>query len=415
LLTLTQGGYPGLVYVAPSGHKTRMKIAAARIGTLKAEGMKPTSKIYVAGHRGLVGSALVRRLEAAGYANLLTRTHAELDLERQDQVDAFFAKERPDYVFLAAAKVGGIHANSTYPVDFLLRNLKIQNNVIEACWRHKVEGLLFLGSSCIYPGLAPQPLKEEYLLSSPLEPTNEPYAIAKIAGIELCEAFNRQYSTRFLSTMPTNLYGPNDNYDLENSHVLPALIRKFHLAKLALQGDWTAIKSDEERFGPIPSDVRSNLTAISPSPLSYSSFGSYSSTHPSSSNPSASITLWGTGSPRREFLYSDDLADACIFLMQQIDDIFSSRSPLLPVPSRSSAVAHLINIGYGSDLTIRELAEMVAGTGGFDGKPDWDSTKPDGTPKKLLDVSRLSALGWKPQVSLKSGIRMAYEDYLDRR
>lgn len=336
----------------------------------------------------------MRRLRAQGYQNIITRSHGELDLERQDQVEDFFAGERPDYVFLAAAKVGGIHANSTYPVDFLLINLKIQNNLIEACQRHGIKGLLFLGSSCIYPRLAPQPLKEEYLLTGPLEPTNEPYAIAKIAGIELCEAFNRQYGTRFLSVMPTNLYGPNDNYDLENSHVLPALIRKLHLAKLAARGDWEAIERDKNRNGPIPADFHSSLNA-----LSNSSMGS-----------SPSITLWGTGSPRREFLYSDDLADACILLMHKLDELFSQTGSR----AQFSAACHLINIGSGLDQTICDLAKTVAGVVGFEGRLEWDSSKPDGTPQKLLDISRLTALGWRPKVELEEGIRAAYKDFLER-
>jgi len=365
--------------------------------------MKPQSKIFVAGHKGLVGSALTRHLRALGYRNIITRSHGDLDLKQQDQVEALFSQERPEYVFLAAAKVGGIQANSSYPVDFLLTNLKIQNNVIEACRRHGVEGLLFLGSSCIYPRSAPQPLKEEYLLTGPLEPTNEPYAIAKIAGIELCEAFNRQYGTRFLSAMPTNLYGLNDTYDLENSHVLPALIRKFHLAKLAVRGEWEAIKRDENRYGPIPPDFYSNLLSL-PS----SSGGSLAC----SSSLDRSIMLWGTGSPRREFLYSDDLADACIFLMQRIDDFFPpTDSPASSIGS-SLASRHLVNIGSGQDLTIHDLARQVARTVGYEGSVKWDVSKPDGTPQKLLDVSRLRTLGWEPKVSLEEGIRAAYEDFL---
>lgn len=345
----------------------------------------------------------MRLLSAKGYSNLMTRSHSELDLERYDQVEAFFAKERPEYVFLAAAKVGGIHANSTYPVDFLLTNLKIQNHVTEACWRHGVKSLLFLGSSCIYPRSAPQPLKEEYLLTSLLEPTNEPYAIAKIAGIELCEAFNCQYGTRFLSAMPTNLYGPNDTYDLENSHVLPALIRKFHLAKLAGQGKWEAIKRDENRYGPIPGDFYAELTGLAPP-------------FPASPAPDASIhtgiTLWGTGSPRREFLYSDDLADACIFLMQDVDALFQASHSLALPKNSSLAARHVINIGSGHDLPIQELAGKIAGIVGYDGPVKWNSSKPDGTPQKLLDVSRLATLGWKPRFSLEEGIRAAYEDFL---
>lgn len=401
--------------------------------------MERNSRIYVAGHRGLVGSALVRSLEAKGYSNLITRTHAELDLEDSSSVDAFFGQERPEYVFLAAAKVGGIYANSTYPVDFLLRNLKIQNHVLESAWKWKVRALLFLGSSCIYPRLAPQPLKEEYLLSGPLETTNEPYAIAKIAGIELCEAFNRQYGTRFFSVMPTNLFGPGDNYDLQTSHVLPAMIRKFHLAKLALRGENSAIHQDELLFGPIPEDFRGCLNAISKA-----------SGHslPFSSSPTAetgeAVQLWGTGSPRREFLYVDDLSDACIFLMNNLDLIFPARgSQAQQIETTSQSERHvftvresaerppsapsaqaapsdifpqgarkIINIGTGKDSTIKELAETVARIVGFSGQLAWDTSKPDGTPRKLLDVGILSSLGWRPKTSLEYGISLTYQAYL---
>lgn len=374
--------------------------------------MQPSSRIYIAGHRGLVGSALYRRLEAEGFSSLLTRTHGELDLEKPAEVEAFFARERPEYVFLAAAKVGGIHANSTYPVDFLLSNLKIQNHVIEASWRHGVKALLFLGSSCIYPREAPQPLREEYLLTGPLESTNEPYAIAKIAGIELCEAFNRQYGTRFLSVMPTNLYGPNDTYDLENSHVLPAFIRKFHLAKLACRGDWGAIEKDEGTFGRIPPDVLANLAAISGSPARNipASFLERIPGEAVSDRPrrSSALVLWGTGTPRREFLYSDDLADACLFLMQRVETVFSRCEP------PESGRRRLFNIGCGRDLSIHDLALVVKKLVGYDGPIEWDVSKPDGTPRKLLDISRLKEMGWMPQTSLENGVRSAYEDYLGK-
>ena len=307
--------------------------------------MHPSAKIYVAGHRGLVGSALVRRLQAGGYTNITTRTHAELDLTSQHAVQTFFAVEKPEYVFLAAAKVGGIHANNTYPADFIYQNLMIQSNIIHAAYQNKVRKLLFLGSSCIYPKNAPQPMKEEYLLTGLLEPTNEPYALAKIAGIKMCAAYNRQYGTHFISVMPTNLYGPGDNYDLQNSHVLPALIRKMHEAKE--RGDAEAI-------------------------------------------------VWGTGTPRREFLYSDDMADACVFLMEK---------------SNAADIGEFVNIGVGKDVTIRELAELVAKTVGFKGRLVFDSTKPDGTPQKLLDVSRLTQLGWRAKTSLRDGILGAYQDY----
>lgn len=303
-------------------------------------------KIYVAGHRGMVGSALVRRLRSAGYQNLVVCTRAELDLLDKQSVFDFFTKEKPKHVFLAAAKVGGIVANNTYPADFIYQNLTIQNNIIHAAYLHGVTKLLFLGSSCIYPKLAPQPIKEEYLLSGQLEPTNEAYAIAKIAGIKMCGAYNSQYGTNFMSVMPTNLYGPGDNYDLQTSHVLPALIRKMHEAKTAQQDE---------------------------------------------------VVVWGTGNPSREFLCSDDLADACVYLMEKYDH---------------ADIGEVINIGVGTDLTIRELAELTARVIGFEGKLVFDTSKPDGTPRKLLDVSRLTALGWQARVSMDEGIRLAYEDFL---
>ena len=320
--------------------------------------MQLKDKIYVAGHRGLAGSALIRRLNAAGYSNLITRAHSELDLTDQAAVRQFFARERPDHVFLAAARVGGIHANNTYPADFVYQNLAIQNNVIHEAWRHDVKRLLFLGSSCIYPRDCPQPMREAYLLSGPLEPTNRPYAIAKIAGIELCWALNRQHHIRFIAAMPTNLYGPGDNYDLQNSHVLPALIRKVHEAK----------------------------------------------TH-----GEPQIEIWGTGTPRREFLYSDDMADACLLLMQLPDAKFDAL--LNPPPANSQPP--LINIGCGNDLTVRELAETIVGIIGFKGELVFDATKPDGAPRKLLDVNRMHELGWRPKISLRDGIALAYRFYLD--
>ena len=314
----------------------------------------PQSRIYVAGHRGLVGSALVRALRARGFANLLLRTHAELDLTDQAAVEAFFAAEKPDHVFLAAARVGGIHANNIYPAEFIRDNLAIQANVIHAAWRAGVGRLLFLGSSCIYPRDCPQPIREDYLLTGPLEATNRPYALAKIAGIEMCWSYNRQYGTKFLAVMPTNLYGPGDNYDLETSHVIPALIRKFHEAKQ---------RGDKE------------------------------------------VVVWGSGTPRREFLYSDDMAEACLYLMNLPDDAFHSvLNPQISAPP-------LINIGVGHDLTIRELAETVKSVVGFAGEIVLDPTKPDGTPRKLLDVSRLQALGWQAGTSLEEGLRRAYKDF----
>jgi len=311
--------------------------------------MKQDSRIYVAGHRGLVGSALVRRLTAGGYTDVITRTHAELDLANQTAVEHFFQSEKPEYVFVAAAKVGGIKANSTYPADFLYTNLAIETHLIHAAHRHGVRKLLFLGSSCIYPKHAPQPMKEEHLLTGPLEPTNDAYAIAKIAGIKLCAAYNRQYGTDFISAMPTNLYGIGDNYDLENSHVIPALVRKFHEAKV----------------GGAPQAV-----------------------------------VWGTGTPRREFLYSDDLADACVFLME----------------SQSAAdIGEFINIGVGTDMTIREAAEIIAAIVGYRGDLVFDTTRPNGTPQKLLDVSRMEALGWRARTPFTGGLKTTYEDFLARR
>jgi len=305
--------------------------------------LEKESKIYVAGHRGMVGSAIVRKLTSLGYTNLLTRTSAELDLRNQQQVADFFEVEKPEYVFLAAAKVGGIVANNTYRADFLYENLAIQNNIIHNSYLNKVKKLMFLGSSCIYPKLALQPLKESYLLSGYLEPTNEPYAIAKIAGIKMCEAYRAQYGCNFISVMPTNLYGTNDNYDLVNSHVLPAMIRKFHEAK--------------EKSAP-------------------------------------EMTLWGTGSPMREFLHADDLAEACLFLMENYNE------------------SELVNIGTGEDVTIKNLAALVKQIVGFKGEIIWDTSKPDGTPRKLMDVSKLHGLGWHHKIALEDGIKLAYQDFL---
>ena len=305
--------------------------------------MKQDSKIYVAGHRGLVGSAIWRELERQGFKNLVGRSHKELDLLDAAAVATFYQQERLEYVFVAAAKVGGILANDQQPGEFLFQNLQIQNNLIHGAWKAGVKKLLFLGSSCIYPKLAPQPLKEDYLLTGPLEPTNEWYAVAKIAGIKMCQAYRRQYGCDFISAMPTNMYGPNDNYDLKTSHVLPALIRKFHEAKSAGAG---------------------------------------------------TVTCWGTGKPLREFLHADDCANACVFLMQRYSE------------------EQFINVGYGSDISVRDLAELVARIVGFKGKIAWDTSKPDGTPRKLMDSSRLSALGWKPRIDLETGIRLAYEDFL---
>jgi GDP-L-fucose synthase len=306
--------------------------------------VKKDSKIYIAGHRGMVGSAIHRKLQEKGFTNFVLKTSKELDLRNQQAVSDFFQTEKPEFVFMAAAKVGGIIANNTYRADFLYENLAIQNNVIHSSYENEVTKLMFLGSSCIYPKLAPQPLKEDYLLSGFLEETNEPYAIAKIAGIKLCEAYRTQYGCDYISVMPTNLYGPNDNYDLQNSHVLPAMIRKFHEAKVS---------------------------------------------------GSLEVNLWGTGSPMREFLHADDLAEACVYLMENYSD------------------SEFINVGTGTDITIKELAETVKEIVGFEGNLNWDTNKPDGTPRKLMDVSRLHAQGWKHKINLKEGIGLAYQDFLE--
>ena len=315
--------------------------------------MDKQARIYVAGHKGLVGSAILRKLTTEGYRNIVTRTRRECDLTRQTEVEAFFETERPQFVFMAAAKVGGILANNTYPAEFIYQNLMIQTNVIHAAYRTSVAKLLFLGSSCIYPRECPQPMKEEYLLSGELEPTNEPYAIAKIAGIKMCQAYNRQYGTRFLSVMPTNLYGPGDNFDLQNSHVLPALIRKSHDAKIADESGGTG-------------DERKNA-----------------------------VTVWGTGAPRREFLYVDDLAEACLFVMNHYEE------------------NDIINVGVGKDISVKELAELTRAVVGFEGDLIFDDSKPDGTPRKLLDVSRLRTLGWQSRTTLRQGIEQTYRWFVE--
>lgn len=315
--------------------------------------MKKTAKIFVAGHQGLVGSALIRALKQQDYQNIITRSRAELDLTQQISVSDFFAQEKPEYVFLAAAKVGGIWANNHFPADFIYQNLLIQNNVMSAAKEYQVKRLLFLGSSCIYPRECPQPIKEEYLLTGLLEPTNRPYALAKIAGIEMCSAFNRQYGTKFLAVMPTNLYGPGDNYDLHTSHVIPALIRKMHEAKI---------------------------------------------------NGQSQVVVWGTGTPKREFLYSDDLANACLFLMQSENE---SVQKIMDSPG-----APIVNIGWGEDLTILELAQLIAEIVGFQGEVVFDRSKPDGTPRKVLCIDKMLELGWKAQISLPKGIEMAYQAFL---
>lgn len=307
--------------------------------------MNKDAKIYIAGHRGMVGSAIHRKLTSLGYSNIITRTSAELDLRVQERVNEFFEAERPEYVFLAAAKVGGILANNTYRADFIYENIMIQSNIIHSSYATGVKKLMFLGSSCIYPKLAPQPLKEDYLLTGLLEPTNEPYAIAKIAGIKMCDAYRSQYGCDFISVMPTNLYGPNDNYDLQNAHVLPSLVRKFHEAKL---------------------------------------------------NHAPEVTIWGSGSPKREFLHADDLADACVFLMNTYSD------------------EGLVNIGTGEDISISDLAFMIKEVVGYEGTIVYDASKPDGTPRKLMDVSKLAELGWKYTIPLKQGLEMVYQEYQSR-
>jgi GDP-L-fucose synthase len=307
--------------------------------------MNKEAKIFIAGHRGMVGSAINRRLTALGYANIITRASVELDLRIQERVNEFFEAERPEYVFLAAAKVGGILANNTYRADFIYENIMIQSNIIHSAYATGVKKLMFLGSSCIYPKLAPQPLKEEYLLTGLLEPTNEPYAIAKIAGIKMCDAYRSQYGCDFISVMPTNLYGPNDNYDLQNAHVLPSLVRKFHEAKM---------------------------------------------------NNATEVSIWGTGTPKREFLHADDLADACVYLMNTYSD------------------EGLVNIGTGEDIPISDLALMIKEVVGYEGAIVFDHSKPDGTPRKLMDVSKLTSLGWKFTISLRKGLEMVYQEYQSR-
>jgi GDP-L-fucose synthase len=345
--------------------------------------MKKSDRIYVAGHKGLVGSAIVRKLQSEGYSKLALRSHHELDLMRQAEVEAFFKKEKPEYVFLAAAKVGGILANNTYPAEFIYENLLIETNVIHQAYKAGVKKLLFLGSSCIYPRDCPQPLKEEYLLSGKLEPTNEPYAVAKIAGIKMCQSYNRQYGTRFISVMPTNLYGPGDNFDMETSHVLPALIRKFHEAKskeLEVRGG--RLEAKEKKHDSAPGLKRS-APPTSSERSERSLNGSF-------------VTLWGTGTPMREFLHVDDLADACLYLMNHYDE------------------SEIINIGVGKDISISELVELIRGIVGFKGAIRYDRSKPDGTPRKLLDVGKLKALGWQPKISLKQGIEMTYRWYVEK-
>lgn len=355
------------------------------------------SRIYVAGHKGLVGSAITRELKKQGYNNLLLRSHSEVDLLDAGAVNDFFEKERPEYVFLAAARVGGILANNTYRAEFLYQNLQIQNHVIHAAWRYGVKKLLFLGSSCIYPRECPQPMKEEHLLTGPLEYTNEPYAIAKIAGMKMCESYNLQYNTDFISVMPTNLYGPNDNYNLLGSHVLPALIRKMHLARLLSEKDFESIRNDFHKRpveGIDPETTDENLEQ------KLKDFGIVNE------NGAVKLLLWGSGKPRREFLHSDDLARACVYIMNQVafQDIVEARG-------WDEVRNTHINIGVGEDLSIAELATLVKEVTGFGGSIGWDDTKPDGTYQKLLDVSRLHALGFQASISLQEGVKQVYDEY----
>lgn len=402
----------------------------------------PSARIYVAGHRGLVGSAIVRRLKHKGFDNLLLRTSRELDLRDQAEVEAFFAKERPEYVFLAAAKVGGILANDTYKAEFIYDNLMIAANVIHASHEYGVKKLLNLGSSCIYPRCCPQPMKEEHLLTGTLESTNEPYAMAKIVAIKLCRYYNQQYSTRFISVMPTNLYGPNDNFNLETAHVLPALIRKFHLARLLRQGDYEGIQRDLNRFtlgfghhSPL-SEKEATGDPMSPSALTPSPFmendqggagpspSSFKGEGPGGDQSRSSqdeapgrplerllshfgitkdyVVLWGTGNPCREFLHVDDLAEACVFLMEEVDT------------ERMKAISpdYFVNVGVGNDIRIKDLAFLVKDIVGFEGGIRYDISRPDGTPRKLLDVSKIKALGWRPRISLEEGIKRSCEWYL---
>jgi GDP-L-fucose synthase len=372
--------------------------------------MEKNAKIYIAGHKGLVGSAIARNLTEKGYTNQVYSPYPPFDLINQSIVGEFFEKEKPEYVFLAAAKVGGIMSNNTYRAQFLYENLMIQNNIIHQSYKHGVKKLLFLGSSCIYPGNCPQPIKEEYLLTGELEYTNEPYAVAKIAGIKMCESYNIQYGTNFVSVMPTNLYGPNDNYNLETSHVLPALIRKMHLGKCLENNDWESIRQDFKKY---PVEGVNDTFTDSEIMDKLLKYGISTNTVPSTQHPASSdqqpvtISLWGTGNPYREFLYVDDLAEACVFVMTNVDF-----TDLKSINGVSSSIKNThINIGTGKDLTIKNLALLIKDVVGFKGELKWDNSKPDGTYRKLLDVSKINKLGWKERVSLEAGIRMIYRKY----
>ena len=364
--------------------------------------IQKTSKIYLAGHRGLVGSAIYRKFKDKGYSNIVVRTHQELDLTCQESVEDFFKSEKPEYVFLAAAMVGGIVANNKYRADFIYNNLQIQNHVIHASYKHGVKKLIFLGSSCIYPKDAPQPLKESSLLSSPLEYTNEPYAIAKIAGIKLCESYNLQYNTNYISLMPTNLYGPNDNFDLEKSHVFPAIIRKLHLGKCLLNNNMEAIRRDLDKNPVELINGRAEEKDI------LEILGKYGI---QKNENKVSIEFWGTGKPRREFLHSDDLADACLFVLENIDfiDLIEDKQQLTK-EVKNIRNTHL-NIGSGTDISIKDLVELSSDIVDFQGDIKWDTSRPDGTFQKVMDVSRINALGWKDTIQIKEGIKKVYDEY----
>ncbi|MCF8038157.1 MAG: GDP-L-fucose synthase [Desulfohalobiaceae bacterium] len=397
-----------------------------------------TSTIFVAGGSGMVGRAIIRRLHGKGHDNVIANYHRRrpglegvrwhgLDLTDQRAVAQFFQEQKPDYVFLAAARVGGIGANNLYRTDFLLDNLQIQNNIIQAGWQHGVSKLLFLGSSCIYPRECPQPIREEYLLTDTLEFTNEPYAVAKIAGLKLCESFNLQHNTNFVSVMPTNLFGPGDNFDLLSSHVLPALIRKFHLGKCLESNDWEALRADLSERPIADIDGTASADAILQALSTHGITSSAPTTdhrpptfdvRPPTSDvrPPTTVTLWGSGSPRREFLHVDDLAEACVFVMENVDfdDLVTLRRQELgeDCPEAENIRNTHVNIGRGQDLGIKELAELIRSIVGYKGRTVWDDSRPDGTPRKLLDVSRLKFLGWKPRIELQEGIEATYKWYL---
>jgi len=404
--------------------------------------MNKNSKIYIAGHRGLVGSAILNNLKSKGYINFITKTHQELDLTNQQSVEHFFETEKPDYVFLAAAKVGGIVANNTYRGEFIYDNLMIQNNVIHQSYKHKVKKLMFLGSTCIYPKDCPQPMKEEYLLTGSLEYTNEPYAIAKIAGIKMCESYNLQYGTNFIAVQPTNLYGPNDNFDLEKSHVLPALLRKIHLGKALENNDWNTIKQDLNRL-PIEGITGENyedeiLTKLSKygvrhfdrsgeisSPLKqadghFDRSGEIYRSESKNSKSNVQVEIWGSGKPMREFLWSEDMADACVYLMEHVDfiDIVNSQTLIAnsqpPKANRQPPITNThINLGTGKEISIKELAETIKIVVGFKGDFHFNTDKPDGTMRKLTDSTKLNNLGWQYRVELNDGIKMMFKWYLN--